>query len=66
MGLQIDKNAQKSFDISNSFMSKNNSFLHFTVPSMSPVDHPIFNNYWRLKVTQRAANDFAIKDFYKA
>ena len=50
----------------NFFLSKNNSFLHFTVPSMSPVDHPILNNYWRLKVTQRAANDFAIKDFYKA
>ena len=33
---------------------------------MSPVDHPLFNNYWRLKVTQRAANDFAINDFYKS
>ena len=24
------------------------------------------HNYWRLKVTQRAANDFAINDFYKS
>ena len=57
MGLKIDKNVQKSFDISNFFWSQNNSYFHFTA---------FFINYWRLKVTQRAANDFAIKDFYKA
>ena len=52
MGLQIDKNAQKICFLSPNFLSKNNSFLHF--------------DYWRLKVTQRAANDFAINDFYKS